>query len=440
MANEVKLKITATDDASDEIKKVNKELDKLGDTAEDTGKQLDDSVGRIDKLMQLDAIKQFGTAAANAFGKVKDAMTDMVNEYMDYVEQVEDLTRLTGIEEENASRLIQIADDVRISYDTMSGAMQAATRQGVDVSVEGLMKLSDQYLSMQPGLERSEWLLHTFGRSGAEMGQLLEVGSQGIKEMSDAVADNLIVTAQNKQDVIDAKLAYDNFNDSVMGIKYSIVSELIPAFNGLPKPIQDTASALIAFGPEIAGSISTIADLTIALQGLGTLFKSGGLLAGAGAMLTKIKVAAVGLGIAIGPVAALAAAIAGLLALLNSDFGQKGVTALKQLVVMWANLIYGQAGGQWAYNVTGLAGKAAGGSVTGGKSYLVGEQGMEIFTPSTSGTIIPNHQIAMAGGSGGAPSVVFNYNPTVSFASRSEAELVLKPMIEGIVRAKYGMR
>jgi len=40
--------------------------------------------------------------------------------------------------------------------------------------------------------------------------------------------------------------------------------------------------------------------------------------------------------------------------------------------------------------------RASGGSVTGGKSYLVGEQGAEMFVPNTSGTIVPNH--ALGGG------------------------------------------
>ncbi len=37
--------------------------------------------------------------------------------------------------------------------------------------------------------------------------------------------------------------------------------------------------------------------------------------------------------------------------------------------------------------------KAAGGPVSGGESYLVGERGPEIFSPSQSGTIIPNDRI-----------------------------------------------
>lgn len=44
-----------------------------------------------------------------------------------------------------------------------------------------------------------------------------------------------------------------------------------------------------------------------------------------------------------------------------------------------------------------VAGKAAGGPVSGGRSYLVGERGPEIFTPSRSGGITPNHRMADGG-------------------------------------------
>jgi len=45
----------------------------------------------------------------------------------------------------------------------------------------------------------------------------------------------------------------------------------------------------------------------------------------------------------------------------------------------------------------GLLGrKQAGGSVTGGMPYMVGEAGPELFVPSSSGTIVPNNQISNA--------------------------------------------
>lgn len=48
-------------------------------------------------------------------------------------------------------------------------------------------------------------------------------------------------------------------------------------------------------------------------------------------------------------------------------------------------------------------GRASGGPVHSGTSYLVGERGPEIFTPRTSGQIIPNHEL-------GGGMVINNYN------------------------------
>lgn len=45
-----------------------------------------------------------------------------------------------------------------------------------------------------------------------------------------------------------------------------------------------------------------------------------------------------------------------------------------------------------------LTGRALGGPVSGGTSYLVGERGPELFTPTNSGRVIPNGALAGAGG------------------------------------------
>ena len=43
-------------------------------------------------------------------------------------------------------------------------------------------------------------------------------------------------------------------------------------------------------------------------------------------------------------------------------------------------------------------GKATGGNVSGGTTYLVGENGPELFTPSASGYIVPNNKLSSGGG------------------------------------------
>lgn len=53
-----------------------------------------------------------------------------------------------------------------------------------------------------------------------------------------------------------------------------------------------------------------------------------------------------------------------------------------------------------------ITGKAVGGSVSRNTPYIVGEVGPELFVPGTSGTIIPNNQLAGAGSSG--PNITIN--------------------------------
>lgn len=67
-----------------------------------------------------------------------------------------------------------------------------------------------------------------------------------------------------------------------------------------------------------------------------------------------------------------------------------------------------------------VGGKANGGPVGAGGSYLVGERGPEIFTPSTSGTITPNSK---SGGAGGGVTVVQNINISTGVQQTVRAEI-----------------
>ena len=69
-------------------------------------------------------------------------------------------------------------------------------------------------------------------------------------------------------------------------------------------------------------------------------------------------------------------------------------------------------------------GRAAGGPVTNGRPYVVGEKGPELFVPSGSGNIISNSAMRSGGGSGGM-GVTVNYNIA---AGVTKGELV--PILE----------
>ena len=66
-------------------------------------------------------------------------------------------------------------------------------------------------------------------------------------------------------------------------------------------------------------------------------------------------------------------------------------------------------GGSVTGGILGALGFAAnGGPVKGGKPYIVGEKGPELFTPGVSGNITPNHAL------GGSTSVVVNVDASGS--------------------------
>jgi TP901 family phage tail tape measure protein len=66
--------------------------------------------------------------------------------------------------------------------------------------------------------------------------------------------------------------------------------------------------------------------------------------------------------------------------------------------------------------------RAAGGPVTGGRSYIVGEVGPELFVPGTSGRIIPNSDLRYRGGAGGGDTYNFTLAVEQFAGTRDDAD------------------
>ena len=128
--------------------------------------KIDGSLGGMKSQLSTFGIAagtMMGNMAANAISSIMGAVMSSIKgsfqDYMDYADQVRNITRSLGVGAEEASRLIQVADDVTISYESLAIAMKLAQKNGVEPSVEGLAKLADQYLALAPGMERTQFLL-----------------------------------------------------------------------------------------------------------------------------------------------------------------------------------------------------------------------------------------------------------------------------------------
>jgi hypothetical protein len=204
-----------------------------------------------------------------------------------------------------------------------------------------------------------------------------------------------------------------NFKAPLQDVQKFIVDFVIPALQGIYNFIRDFIVPIIVniFRPALEGLLGAfnsvrraINDNEADLQPLYNLFRA---VAGfvrdnvAPAIGTILKTAFDVLG------TALSAIIRSLSSVVN--FLDNMIDKVKDFIALVrANPIVSGISGLIDRVFGG--GRAAGGPVNAGTTYLVGEKGPELFTPGISGNIIPNHKIS--GGSGGGAT----FNITVNGA------------------------
>jgi hypothetical protein len=164
-----------------------------------------------------------------------------------------------------------------------------------------------------------------------------------------------------------------------------IFDGLVSAFNTIRKSISNNSEELKPFFTLIKNIADFIYTVLAPVVGevLGAAFKVlGGIISGIITIFAKL--------------------VSGITAAVNK---------VKELASALSNSVVGKAVSGIASGISSVfgGGRALGGPVTGGTSYLVGERGPELFTPSSSGKVIPNN--AMGGNT---------FNITVNGALDSE--------------------
>lgn len=201
-----------------------------------------------------------------------------------------------------------------------------------------------------------------------------------------------------------------------------IFAELINKAGGLGNLIKNTLNtAFMLLGIAILGPLATLKEIFTAIgnilgeiPGIGPAFQVA--FRGLAALVDGVAQAIMGVAGFIGDVIIALGTLLGMqgggsASGSNISVGGGGVGSNVGGVSLGGTTSFGGGGGQaGAIDAGGRSGtelapdafqqKAAGGPVMGGSTYLVGEEGPEMFVPGRSGTIIPNHALAGAGGGG----------------------------------------
>ncbi len=198
-------------------------------------------LGRIGASFKESMNFAVGQVMAQGLNQLAHGIENMTREVIDlgqeYAQQVEDMARLSGATVEDSSRIIQVADDMRVSYEEVSTALKMYAKTQTDagkaakMDVDALANLSDQYLKLAPGVDRANFLLENFGRAGLGMGKMMEQGGEKIRDMSAAVDDSLVMTQEGIDQAEEYRLAMDEWDDSIKGVKLSLAQALLPSLN-----------------------------------------------------------------------------------------------------------------------------------------------------------------------------------------------------------------
>ena len=358
---------------------------------------------------QIKATENYITKTSLAYGVTDDELRP----------SLERLARATG-DVEKAQKLQALALDISAgsgkSLEAVSNALAKAT-EGSTASLGklgvGLSAAQLKTLSMD---EITKKLADTFenqasAKADTFQGKLdrLNIAFQEGKEtvgsfVLDALTP-LVSTFVNKVIPALSSMAGSIGKDlegPLNGVKAILTDFVIPAFKALYSYLFDYVVPFWAsvFGPAIQGISTAFGKVSAAIKNneddlapLFTLFKS---VAGfvrdtmGPAIGTILRVAFEVLGTAI------AGVITGVSKVV--DFLGDMITKVKQFIqLIKDNPVVAGIGGLIDKVFGGF--KASGGPVTSGTSYIVGERGPELFTPSRSGSIIPNHALGGGGGS-----------------------------------------
>ena len=371
-------------------------------------------------------------AVSQIFNMVSSAVRDTVNSYVDYGKQVEVMADYLDISTDATSRLIQVGADAEVSYDTIKLAAKKLATDGIAPNTDAMAKLSDQYLAIQDPLQRTQFLIDTFGRSGMEMSKIMELGGTKIKALSADVSESLIID-QKKKDAIDkTKDAEIAFNQQVEGIKYEAAGVLLDIFNSLPAPLKTTIQLMGSAGS--AGLLNQLTQLSILVT---EISKAGGI----GAVLTSIgtgaKAMAAGFSAVAAPIAITVGWLDFMIHLVQDNWG----TISKLFAIIgyytlgidpsWA-IGNADSGG---LSISGLQAKidamphhARGGAASGWS--VVGENGPELrYSPPGSQIYSNADSQRMMGGT----TVNVYYQPGIGIASEDDVRR-MAPLIKRSLR------
>lgn len=195
----------------------------------------------VSSLVQLkgaitNAAAVAGTLVAAGYS-IKKVFDATVGTTVELADKVRAFSQVTGLSAEESSKLIQVADDMKVSFEALQKVVQK-NGDTFDYSTEGLAKMSDEYNNLGTAQEKAEFMQKRFGKSWGEFVELMQQGGDAIRKAGDSINKGLIFDQQQLDSAREYEMAVDNLGDTWNSVQVVIGNAVIPTLNQLLISIQ----------------------------------------------------------------------------------------------------------------------------------------------------------------------------------------------------------
>lgn len=232
-----------------------------------TKKQGDEAKGL---KLSLTEVASAVSLAKQAFAALQQVINATVTPTVELARQQRDLARASGSTAEEAGALIQVADDLTVSYETINMAAKRANKEGLQLNIETLKTLSDQYNALPDSVSKAQFASDKFGRAaGPEMQKVLAKTRAELDAMAaSSKAAGLVLSTQAVNSAREYEIAMDDLDDTLKSAKVLIGQELVPVVTTLAKvttanlvPALQTAKDWLDRGMESGRELAGVVEL-----------------------------------------------------------------------------------------------------------------------------------------------------------------------------------
>jgi len=187
-------------------------------------------------------------SAYSAIGAVLGAVVDFtkkaVEETVKYSESVSDLNRIIGAGISDSSAFVQIADDLDVSYSTLTSAMQTAVKNGYVPTIDNLKKMQVEYAKLDGPAERATYANEIFGKSALEMQKILEKSPEQLDAMVEGY-ERVGLILSDTTDIDNYKQSVENLENTWAGVKTTVGQKVIPELDLLFKMLLNGSDEIV---------------------------------------------------------------------------------------------------------------------------------------------------------------------------------------------------